>query len=68
MIFTEDNDGNEIQVLGWPEENTEEDQKQWIRDFSDHALLRFSVAGAAYPGVPHRSRGARRGVVEETSR
>jgi hypothetical protein len=47
VFIADDNDGNEIQELGWPEETTEEDQKQWIRDFSDHALLRFSVAGAA---------------------
>lgn len=28
-----------ISVLGWPQESTETEQRRWIRDFSDHALI-----------------------------
>ena len=38
--------GAEIEVKGWPEEATDAAKGQWIRDFSDHALLRFEVVGA----------------------
>ena len=38
-------DGAEIEVKGWPEEPTPAKQGKWIRDFSDHALLRFEVTG-----------------------
>jgi hypothetical protein len=33
-------------VKGWPEATTDVDRKAWINDFSDHALLRFTVTGA----------------------
>ena len=33
---------NEIQVLGWPQAD---DPDQWIKDFSDHAILYFEVGG-----------------------
>ena len=26
-------------VFGWPEKTTEAEQRDWIDDFSDHALL-----------------------------
>ena len=39
-------DGSEVAVRGWPEEPTDEAKASWIRDYSDHALLRFTVAGA----------------------
>lgn len=39
-------DGAEIEVKGWPEEDTDADKGRWIREFSDHALLRFTVIGA----------------------
>lgn len=31
--------GEEIEVLGWPQENTIAKKKQWINKFSDHAML-----------------------------
>ena len=37
--------GAEVEVKGWPEENTNAAKKKWINDFSDHALLRFRVTG-----------------------
>lgn len=37
--------GADIEVKGWPEETTPAKQGKWIRDFSDHALLRFRVTG-----------------------
>ena len=34
-----------IEVKGWPEKLTPQEQGEWISDFSDHALLRFEVTG-----------------------
>ncbi len=39
--------GADVEVKGWPEETTPARQAKWIRDFSDHALLRFRVTGVA---------------------
>jgi endonuclease/exonuclease/phosphatase family metal-dependent hydrolase len=39
--------GVDVEVKGWPEETTPARQAKWIRDFSDHALLRFRVTGVA---------------------
>lgn len=39
-------DGASVAVKGWPELETDEEKGEWIRRFSDHALLRFTVAGA----------------------
>jgi hypothetical protein len=36
----------EIAVKGWPEEADDIKKGEWIRDFSDHAALRFTVTGA----------------------
>lgn len=46
VAFEQDQDGNEVEVKGWPEATTDVDRKAWINDFSDHALLRFTVTGA----------------------
>ena len=35
--------GADVSVRGWPELGTEAEQRQWIEDFSDHALLYFEV-------------------------
>ena len=35
------NNGYEVKVLGWPEE---QDQDSWIEKYSDHAMLYFEVA------------------------
>jgi hypothetical protein len=35
--------GADVAVLGWPELGTEAEQRAWIDDFSDHALLYFEV-------------------------
>lgn len=35
------NNGSEVCVLGWPQE---QDKDSWIEDFSDHAILYFEVA------------------------
>ena len=32
-----------VQVVGWPQEAGEPAQRAWVRDFSDHALLRFTI-------------------------
>jgi hypothetical protein len=31
---------------GWPELTADSEKADWIRRFSDHALLRFTVDGA----------------------
>jgi hypothetical protein len=38
--------GASVEVKGWPELATDEEKAAWIRRFSDHALLRFTVEGA----------------------
>ena len=38
--------GKSVEVKGWPELGTDDEKAQWIRRFSDHALLRFTVEGA----------------------
>jgi hypothetical protein len=38
--------GKAVAVKGWPEEPTDAAKGAWIKKFSDHALLRFSVQGA----------------------
>ncbi len=43
--FAADATGAQVQVLGWPEEITDNDKASWIADFSDHALLKFTVTG-----------------------
>jgi len=35
--------GSDVDVRGWPTEQTEEEQKAWIDKYSDHALLFFQV-------------------------
>jgi hypothetical protein len=44
-----DANGAQVQVLGWPEETTDNDMATWIADFSDHALLKFTVTGTNSP-------------------
>jgi len=46
-ITFETSSGAEVEVLGWPEEPTDSAKTEWIRKFSDHALLRFTVTGAS---------------------
>jgi hypothetical protein len=38
--------GSHVEVKGWPELATDDEKADWIRRFSDHALLRFTVEGA----------------------
>ena len=38
--------GDSVQVKGWPELTTDAEKAAWIRRFSDHALLRFTIQGA----------------------
>ncbi len=38
--------GQVVEVKGWPELTEDSDKADWIRRFSDHALLRFTVEGA----------------------
>lgn len=38
--------GQTVEVKGWPELTTDAEKADWIRRFSDHALLRFTVEGA----------------------
>jgi hypothetical protein len=33
----------EVSVRGWPKEPTSVNQDQWVRDYSDHALLYFEI-------------------------
>jgi hypothetical protein len=35
-----------VEVKGWPELGTDADKGAWIRRYSDHALLRFTIEGA----------------------
>lgn len=35
--------GRDVDVRGWPDLGTEQEQRDWIDDFSDHALLFFEV-------------------------
>lgn len=35
--------GSEVEVFGWPEKATENEKKDWIENFSDHALLYAEV-------------------------
>ena len=35
--------GAEVRAMGWPEKPTVQEHDDWIRDFSDHALLRFDL-------------------------
>lgn len=37
-------DGADVEVIGWPELATDDEKRDWIEAFSDHALLRFTVA------------------------
>ena len=39
-------DGRVVEVKGWPELATDSEKADWIRRFSDHALLRFTIEGA----------------------
>lgn len=39
--------GARVEVLGWPQEPTDAAQADWIRRFSDHAILRFTVNGVS---------------------
>lgn len=34
-----------VEVRGWPEEASEDGKAAWIQQFSDHAILRFTVNG-----------------------
>jgi hypothetical protein len=38
--------GEQVEVKGWPELGTDAEKAAWIRRYSDHALLRFTVEGA----------------------
>ena len=38
--------GDSVEVKGWPELATDAEKKAWIRRYSDHALLRFTIQGA----------------------
>ncbi len=38
--------GQTVEVKGWPELATDTEKGEWIRRFSDHALLRFTIEGA----------------------
>ncbi len=38
--------GQRVEVKGWPELATDTEKGEWIRRFSDHALLRFTIEGA----------------------
>ena len=38
--------GQTVEVKGWPELETDAEKGEWIRRFSDHALLRFTIEGA----------------------
>jgi hypothetical protein len=38
---------------GWRELTTDAEKAEWIRRFSDHALLRFTIEGAGQAD-PHR--------------
>ena len=38
--------GESVEVKGWPELATDAEKEAWIRRFSDHALLRFTIEGA----------------------
>jgi hypothetical protein len=31
--------GHQVKVMGWPEKGTKAQQRDWIDNFSDHALL-----------------------------
>jgi hypothetical protein len=35
--------GHDVGVFGWPEKNTDSAKKDWIKNYSDHALLRVDV-------------------------
>ena len=35
--------GRDVEVRGWPELGSEQEQRDWIEDFSDHGLLFFEV-------------------------
>ena len=41
--------GQSVEVKGWPELTTDTAKGDWIRRFSDHALLRFTIEGAGQP-------------------
>ena len=38
--------GQKVEVKGWPELATDTEKGEWIRRFSDHALLRFTIEDA----------------------
>jgi hypothetical protein len=38
--------GQRVEVKGWPELTSDAEKESWIRRFSDHALLRFTIEGA----------------------
>ncbi len=38
--------GPPVRVIGWPQEPDEPSRRRWVRDHSDHALLRFTVETA----------------------
>ncbi len=33
----------EVQVVGWPQSETIDEQDKWIKEYSDHAMLYFEV-------------------------
>ncbi|MBV6644731.1 MAG: endonuclease/exonuclease/phosphatase family protein [Cyclobacteriaceae bacterium] len=35
--------GKDVEVIGWPEKQTAGELKQWVTDYSDHAMLYFEV-------------------------
>jgi len=39
----EQSGGADIKVIGWPEKETVQEQRKWIKEYSDHALLFFQV-------------------------
>ena len=38
-----DFDGSAVKVIGWPDEATSKEKKEWVKKYSDHALLYFEV-------------------------
>ena len=43
MTFQDVGGGANVQVTGWPEKANDVQKRQWIDDFSDHALLTFTI-------------------------
>ena len=44
LVFKK-HDGSDIEVVGWPEETTKAKKKQWIKKYSDNAMVYGEVIG-----------------------